>query len=122
MYVLAQLLSCIQLFCDPMDCSPPSPPSMDFPRQEYWSGLPFPPPGDLPDPGIEPMSPASPALQVGSLPLSHLLTSALQTELQSSGKRAGGQCQGSSDDCTGIKWYKLIYQVTRENLRTLIYI
>ena len=31
---------------------------MGFPRQEYWSGLPFPSPGDLPDPGIEPMSPA----------------------------------------------------------------
>ena len=35
-----------------------APLSMAFPRQEYWSGLPFPPPGDLPDPGIEPMSPA----------------------------------------------------------------
>ena len=45
-----------------------APQSMGFPRQEYWSGLPFPPPGDLPHPGIE--SP-SPALQVGSLPLSH---------------------------------------------------
>ena len=33
-------------------------PSMEFPRQEYWSGLPFPSPGDLPDPGIEPPSPA----------------------------------------------------------------
>ena len=32
--------------------------SMEFPRQEYWSGLPFPPPGDLPDPGMEPRSPA----------------------------------------------------------------
>ena len=31
---------------------------MEFPRQEYWCGLPFPPPGDLPNPGIEPMSPA----------------------------------------------------------------
>ena len=41
---------------------------MGFPRQEYWSGLPFPSPGDLPDPGIEPMSPVSPALQVDSLP------------------------------------------------------
>ena len=45
--------------------------SMEFSRQEYWSGLPFPPPGDLPDPGIEPMSPASPSLQANSLPLSH---------------------------------------------------
>ena len=39
--------------------------SMEFSRQEYWSGLPFPSPGDLPDPGIEPRSPA---LQADSLP------------------------------------------------------
>ena len=41
--------------------------SMQFPRQEYWSGLPCPPPGDLPGPGIKPMSPASPALQANFL-------------------------------------------------------
>ena len=46
--------------------------SMEFFRQEYWSGLPFPPPGDLPHPGIEHASLVSPALQVDSLPLSHL--------------------------------------------------
>ena len=40
-------------------------------RQEYWNGLPFPPPGDLPDPGVKPTSPVSPALQADSLPLSH---------------------------------------------------
>ena len=45
-----------------------TPLSMGFLRQEYWSGLPSPPPRDLPDPGIEP---ASPALQANSLPLSH---------------------------------------------------
>ena len=45
-----------------------APLSMEFSRQEYWSGLPFPPPGDLPAPGIEPVSPA---LQVDSLPLTH---------------------------------------------------
>ena len=39
--------------CNPMDCSLPAPLSMGFSRQEYWSGLPCPPPGDLPDPGIE---------------------------------------------------------------------
>ena len=39
---------------------------MGFPRQEYWSGLPFPPPGDLPHPGIEPMTPVSPALASSS--------------------------------------------------------
>ena len=43
--------------------------SMGIPKQEYWSGLPFPSPGNLPKPGIKPKSPA---LQVDSLPLSHL--------------------------------------------------
>ena len=43
--------------CDPMDCNQ-VPPSMGFSRQEYWSGLPFPSPEDLPDPGIEPRSPS----------------------------------------------------------------
>ena len=51
--------------CDPMDCNPPRSLFMRFSRQEYWSGWPCPPPGDLPNPGIEP---ASPALQVDSLP------------------------------------------------------
>ena len=41
---------------------------MVFSRQENWSGLPFPPPGDLPIPGIEPVPPVSPALQADSLP------------------------------------------------------
>ena len=39
--------------CDPMDCSPPGSSAHGFSRQEYWSGLPFPFPGDLPDPGIQ---------------------------------------------------------------------
>ena len=45
--------------------------AMGFSRQEYWSGLPFPSPGDLPDPGIEPMPYTSPTLQVDFLLLSH---------------------------------------------------
>ena len=45
-----------------------APPSMGFSRQEYWSGLPFPPAEDLPDLGIESMSPVSPVLQEDSLP------------------------------------------------------
>ena len=44
---------------------------MGFSRQEYWSALPCPPPGDLPDLGMEPLAPASPALQANSLPLSY---------------------------------------------------
>ena len=57
-------------FCDPMDCKAPL--SMKFSRQEYWNRLPFPTPGDLPDLGTEPVSPASPALAGGfftTLPL-----------------------------------------------------
>ena len=45
--------------------------SMGFSRREYWSGLPGPPPGDLPDPGIEPASLVSPVLQTDSLLLRH---------------------------------------------------
>ena len=47
---------------------------MRFSMQEYWSGLPFPPLGDLPDPRIKPISPVAPALQADSLPLSHQRT------------------------------------------------
>ena len=45
-----------------------SPVSMGFSRQEYWGQLPFPSPGDLPDPGIKPVSPESPAFQADALP------------------------------------------------------
>ena len=51
-------LSCVQLFVTPWIVAYQAPLSMGLPRQEYWSGLPFPSPGDLPDPGIEPRSPA----------------------------------------------------------------
>ena len=46
-----------RLFASPWTVAYQAPPSMGFPRQEYWSGVPFPSPGDLPDPGIEPRSP-----------------------------------------------------------------
>ena len=52
--------------CDPMDCSLPGSSVHGISHQEYWSGLHCPPPGDLPDPGIEP---ASPVLQADSLPI-----------------------------------------------------
>ena len=65
------LQSCLTL-CNPWTVAHPAPLSMGFSRQDYWSGLPCPSPGDLPDPGIEPQSLVSPAL-VGafftSLPL-----------------------------------------------------
>ena len=51
-------LSRVQLFATPWTVAHQAPPSMGFSRQEYWSGLPFPSPEDLPNPGIEPRSPA----------------------------------------------------------------
>ena len=51
-------LSHIRLFATPWAVAHQASPSMGFSRQEYWSGLPVPPPGDLPNPGIEPWSPA----------------------------------------------------------------
>ena len=53
-----KLLSCVGLFATPRTIAYQALPSMEFSRQEYWNGLPFPSPEDLPDPGIEPRSPA----------------------------------------------------------------
>ena len=59
------VLSHVRL-CNTLDCSSPGSTSTGFPRQETWSGFPFPPPGDLPNPGSEPTSPVSPELQADS--------------------------------------------------------
>ena len=58
-------LSCVQLFGTPWAVAYQVPPSMGFSRQDYWSGLLFPSPGDLPDPGIKA---GSPALWADALP------------------------------------------------------
>ena len=59
----ACVLSCsVVSDCEPLDCNHQVPLSMGFSRKEYWSGLSFPFPGDLPHPGIELKSPVSPAL------------------------------------------------------------
>ena len=63
-------LSCVQLFVTPWTVAYQAPPSRGFSRQEYWSGLPFPSPGNLPDPGIEPGSPALEADALTSEPKS----------------------------------------------------
>ena len=55
---MVESLSLVRLFATPWTAAYQAPLSMQFSRQEYWSGLPFPSPGDLPDPGIEPGSPA----------------------------------------------------------------
>ena len=70
--VVAALVAklCLTL-CDLIDCNLSGSPVHGFSRQEYWSGFPVPPPRDLPDPGVKPESPASPALQAGSSPAEH---------------------------------------------------
>jgi len=72
--ILLCVLSCfshVWLFATPWTVAHQAPLAMGFSRQEYWSGLPFPFPGNLPDLGIKPSTPLSPALQEDSLPLSH---------------------------------------------------
>ena len=63
--VKVKSLSRVRFFGTPWTVACQAPPFMEFSRQEYWSGLPFPSPGDLPDPGIKP---GSPALQADALP------------------------------------------------------
>ena len=62
---MSNTFSRVLLFATPGTVARQAPLSMDFSWQEYWSGLPFPSPGDLPNPGIEP---GSPGLQADSLP------------------------------------------------------
>ena len=64
MKVKVKLLSRVQLFATPWPVAYQASPSMRFSRHGYWSGLPFPSPGDLPNPGIEP---GSPTLQADTL-------------------------------------------------------
>ena len=64
-YKKVESLSGVPLFATPWTVAYQGPLSMGFSSQDHWSGLPFPSPGDLPDPGIEPRSPA---LQTDSLP------------------------------------------------------
>ena len=59
--------SCVQLFVTTWTAARQAPLSMEFSGQDYWSGLPRPPPGDLPNPGIKPVSLTSPALAAGFL-------------------------------------------------------
>ena len=70
-FLCVKSLSRVRLFATPWTVARQAPLSMGLSRQEYWNGLPFPPPGDLPDPGIKPALLRSSASQVDSLLLSH---------------------------------------------------
>ena len=80
-------LSPIQLFATPWTVAYQAPLSMEFSRQEYWSGLPFPSPWDLPDPGIEPRSPALQADTLPSEPPGKLETADETNVIDSANKR-----------------------------------
>ena len=68
LYLKVKSLSRVRLFATPWTIAYQASPSMGFSRQEYWNGLPFPSPGDLPDPGIKP---GSPALEADALTSEH---------------------------------------------------
>ena len=72
MKVKVKSLSRVRLFATPWTVAYQASPSMGFFRQEYWTGLPFPSPGDLPDPGIEPGSPVLEADALISEPLADI--------------------------------------------------
>ena len=78
----AQSLSRVQLSATPLTTACQAPLSMEFPRQEYWSGLPFPSPGDLPDPGLESVS------YIGRWTLYHCTT---REALSTTGKHKRGK-------------------------------
>ena len=91
MKVKVKLLSHVRLFVTPCTVAYQAPQFMEFSRQEYWNGLPFPSPQDFPNPGIEPRSPA---LQTDTLP---------------------SEPQGSPDICTEYM-YRKVLKVTQKHL------
>ena len=80
--VKVKSLSCVRLFATPWTKVHQAPPSMGFSRQEYWSGLPFPSPGNIPDPGLEPRFPSLQADTLTSEPPGNLATNLLIVEGQ----------------------------------------
>ena len=93
-------LSRVRLFATQWTVAHQAPPSMGLSRQEYWSRLPFPSTGDLPDPGIEP---GSPTLQADALPLRH--HDFLQDGMSSTVKRLPAMWRPGFDSWVGkIPW------------------
>ena len=99
-----QSLCCVQLFVTLWTVAHQAPLSMRFLRQEYWSGLPFPPPGDLPKPGLEPTSPVTPIL-AGRLMWVFLFVCFLTTELPDKTQRRYRASQSVWRTYLG-RWYR----------------
>ena len=106
----ACVLSCIQLFAIPWIVAHQAPLYMEFSRQEYWSGLPFPSPGDLPNPGIKPRYPTLQADILLSLPQANLSTKQKQIHREQTCTCQGG-CggQGWMDQKFGVHRCKLLH-------------
>ena len=115
-------LSNVQFFCDPMDCSLTLPLCMEFSRKEYWSGLPFPSLGDLPNPGFELRSPAFQADSLPSGPPDGIcprgeVNRDTDTQTQSSRCRKGfeyGHCSRHFTKCATYFNYNLIFTTAYE--------
>ena len=96
--VIVWSLNCARLFCDPMDCNPPGSSVHGILQQEYRSGLPVPSPGDRPDPGIEPTSPALAGRFFTTQPPGNLHT---KITFSQRNKRYGIYSDGRDDTCQG---------------------
>ena len=113
--VCAQSLSSVRLFATPWTVACQVPLSMGLPRQEYWSGLPLPFPGDLPDPGTELVSLA---LQVDSLPLSHLKSHSVYGEMYKNINSETESCEIMSDNIS----FLISYVLSKSYMRSISYI
>ena len=121
--------SCVQLFVTPWTVACQGPLFMGFPRQEYWSGPPCPPPGDLPNPGIETAAPADPVLQVDSLLLSHwgspifCLYLYVYTFVNIRWDSSFERCRPSTykETCSGMSYHLSFQSVQSEYYRVSIY-
>ena len=103
--------SCLTL-CDPMDCGPQAPLSMGFSRQEYCSGLLCPPPGDLPNPGVKPVSPVSPAL-LALYPLSQLRSTIIIIQFSSVAQSCLTLCDPMNHSTPGLPVHHQLLEFTQ---------
>ena len=106
--VCVKLLSRVRLFVTLWTVAHQAPLSMGFSRQEYWSGLPFPSPGDLPNPGIEPGSPALQANDLSSEPPRKLPIAI--SVIKSRGSYSWWQHTGKENCGTFLNYVKFSYQ------------
>ena len=115
------LLSCVQLFLAPWTIACQAPLSLGFSQQEYQSGLTCPPPGDLCDPGIESMSPASPVLRVDSLLLSHLFSGYIAQAVLMGIKILFWKLNALYKCCVSSQWWHVSFYQQENHIRGVIW-